>query len=59
MESATSQVGADVLGAYPDFRTPFKLIFMAESYFFIHDLKIKEKFKKEEEKRGKNVAAQK
>lgn len=55
MESATSQAGADVLGACPDFRTPFKLILMAESYFFIRDLKIKKK----EEKRGKNVAAQK
>lgn len=30
-----------MLGAYPDFGTPFKLILTAESYFFIRDLKIK------------------
>lgn len=36
-----------MLGAYPDFRTPFKLILTAESYFFTHDLKIKLRKKKE------------
>ena len=51
MESATSQEEADVLGAYSDFRTPFKLMLMDGKLFF-HPT-----FKKKKERRGKNVAA--
>lgn len=41
MELATSQEEADVLGAYSDFRTPFKLVLMDEKLFFHPSLKKK------------------